>query len=471
MIMNSLMSMGTPRIDDISLPQLSASDSCVAGVVSPRHRGGSEVYEWCMRLFEGPDTTYMRPWMLDMYGKWRENSSCFAVLGQGSDQVRRAKGLEAYEAFFNGRQTKHFAIFTKDYWRFLSSLSEAKASARTCDLFLLVALPAKPAQISRIPWRRGTVVACITQTPRSECSSPRASLHDLSKFHYAGQLKKSSFSPLLPYNSVLLRKPLQQDTPSDLSDLVSFAQISIQQERYTVDSMALHVLEDCEGGRWLLNVTNVRWCEKERKTLPPVSIRPEEIKRALHSQVKSCARSLFAKSLKRPPYIDTAEIHRKNVDFYTRTLSKDCYSPRLLSQPASPASRSLTQIAARLDRRKHSCLQSKQPQIAFTDTDLKDVIHKIYLQFQGDEALGRYFASSRIQHLSEQFYQAIIRPKDYSASLRVRAAHQGLRISSDAFTQFLTGFRVALQEAEVAEETVETVCERMGSYEQDVVTL
>ena len=468
--MDSPRSMATPGVDDITLPQLSASDSCVLNVVSPRRRGGSEDYEWCLRLAEGPDASYLRPWMLDMYGRWRDSSSCFAVLGQVSDQAR-AKGLEAYEAFFNERQTQHFAFFTKDYWRFLSSLSEAKASARTADLFLLVALPAKPVQLSRILWRKGAVAASISQTPRSECSSPRASLHDLSKFHYAGQLKKSSFSPLLPYNSVLLRKPPQQDAPPDVSDLVRLAQVSLQQERYLVDSMALQVVEDCEGGRWLLNVTNVRWCERERKTLPPISIRSEEGKTTLRSKVKSCARELFAKSLKRPPYIDTAEIHRKNVDMYVRTLSKDCYSPGLALRPASPVSWSLTQIAARLDRHKNSCPPSKQPQVALADNDLKDLIHKIYLRFQGDEALGRYFASSRIQHLSEQFYQAIARPKDYCASLRVRAAHQGLCISSDTFTQFLSGFRAALQDAQVAEETVDAICERMGSYEKDVVTL
>jgi len=105
------------------------------------------------------------------------------------------------------------------------------------------------------------------------------------------------------------------------------------------------------------------------------------------------------------------------------------------------------------------------------DNDLKDLIHKIYLRFQEDESLDRYFASSRIQHLSEQLYTAIARPKDYWASLRVRATHQGLRISSDTFTQFLSGFRAALQDAQVAEETGDTIRERMGSYEKDVVTL
>jgi truncated hemoglobin YjbI len=49
--------------------------------------------------------------------------------------------------------------------------------------------------------------------------------------------------------------------------------------------------------------------------------------------------------------------------------------------------------------------------------------------------------------------------------------HQGLGISPEVFTLFLTGFREALREAHFEEEIVETLYERMKSYEQDVVTL
>jgi truncated hemoglobin YjbI len=231
------------------------------------------------------------------------------------------------------------------------------------------------------------------------------------------------------------------------------------------------MLEDCEGGKWLLNVTNIHWIERERKTLPSVTIHPEEIRRELNTKIKSCARNLFSRPLKRPPYIDTAEIHRKNIDIYTKTLPKDSYSPRFSSLPASPVSHSLTLIAAKLDKHKHPFTQSKPQQDLLPAADLKDLIHKIYLHFQGDETLGRYFASSHIQHLSELFYQVISKPKDYSSSLRIRAMHQGLGISPEVFTLFLTGFREALREAHFEEEIVETLYERMKSYEQDVVTL
>lgn len=437
---------------ELSLPLLSISDSCVVSL-KPSTSSTSEFF-WFTRLVEG-QLLSAHTGLLDMLGRDSESACTWALLDFDSQGPRKLRGMEAFSEFFSKSTCGNFALYSKDTWRLFSSLKEAKVAAGSAGPFLLVALPVSPQRIYRVPWRKGQLPT--VSTPRSECSSPRKS----TRFQHTKMLKKSSFSPLLPYHS-------PQSGHASFERLADLAQSCL--DCVSVDSMTLHVLEDSNGRQWLLNATNVSYTDKEQQFLPRLTSRSEEVKDTTRFNLSSSAKSLFSKTLQRPPYIDMSEVHRKNVDFYRRNLLKMPFNPSSCSLPTSPASQSLARISGKLDQCRFSCIAEEAELLTFSSVALQEIIRKMYEKFQGDEVLGRYFACKHLQHLSTHFYRAIVQPKNYSLSVKVKAVHQGLCISPDTFAIFATGFQEAMREANIPEEVANLIKERVTSYESEVVS-
>ena len=503
--MNSprLLSSSQDRSLGLARPQISVSESripdylsieggtrCRSFTASQENIHASDCeFEWVLRLMQAQDVTYMRPYLPDLFVSWKSGRTVTAFTGCGSDTVKKSKGAEAWGSFFFQPTDvpRTYQVSHSNAWKTFPAIEDAHEFATiTRDSYLIAALPEKPRKIRLVQWRRDArLEEYIPGVTRSRNSSPRNSVfqHDIGKFRYAGRLKKSSFSPYLPYSSVLTDKlPRSAGVNPDVTELIQSVRLFLTKDRFSLHSMTLHVAEDLSGSVSLLNVTDLLWAEKERKTLPPIiavcnstPTLPDIVQPK--SDTKRSAESLFARPLVRPPYIDSSEIQRKNIDMYARTFSDRAWRteevPEAVPAPLSPVARSLNQIAERFDQQRQQLEVSRliHSKTAKLGINFKDLIRKAYGRFERDDLLSRFFHSDTgVQHLSEQFYMAITTPKNYYLSRRIHSVHQRYGITLEHFEQFLAKFREVMHEHGVSEEDADMVVSNIMSYKQDVVS-
>lgn len=450
------------------------------------HRSDLEC-EWCRSLIEGQEVQGVREYLLDMFGRWRGERQCFALLTQGLEKMRRIKGPEAWEAYFalraEEKQTFGYMCFANETWTTVQTHEEAyDFAASAFDTFLVITLQAEPRKVKQVPWRR--TLSSQISLPRLACSgnvSPAYFQHDLAKFKYAGQLKKSSFSPYMPYSSVLSeRVPKFAGDRSNCCGLVSSVQAFLRKPRAVLHSLVVHVLEDCCGNCYLVNVTNVVWAERELLTVIPVlNEEPKspipQLPARLKFEAKKSALDLFTRSLVKAPYIDSSEIRQKNIDLYRRSLPNQ---PGQTSSSVSfpSVSHSLTEIADKLDDQRRKLELSKHVQTVsavLSRPGLKEAVQSAWLELIKSDILRRYFqgvSEERLVHIAEQFYATLVQPRSGLIGKRIRQSHQNVRVTGEIYDSFAGALATVLRTEGVPGEEREALLERFKDYKQDLVT-
>lgn len=450
------------------------------------HRSDFEC-EWCRSLLEGQEVQGVREYLLDMFGRWRGERQCFALLTKGLDKARRVKGPEAWEAYFGlqaeAKQTYGYMCLANETWTAVQTYAEAyEFAASAFGAFLVITLQAEPRKVKQVPWRRS--LSSQVSLPRLVCSgnaSPAYFQHDLAKFKYAGQLKKSSFSPYMPYSSVLSeRVPKFAGDRSNRCGVVGCVQAFLRKPRAVLHSFVVHVLEDCEGDCYLVNVTNVVWAEREVLTVIPVLCEERkspklQLPARLKTEAKKSNFDLLTRSLVRAPYIDSSEIRQKNIDLYRRSLlNQQAQSSPGLSFPS--ATHSLTEIADKLDEQRRKLELSKHAQTVsaiLSRPELKEAVKSAWLELIKGDVLRRYFqgvSEERLVYIAEQFYATLIQPRSAFIGKRVRQSHQNVKVTSEAYDAFTGTLAKVLRTEGVEGEEKEALLERFRDYKQDLVT-
>ena len=398
--------------------------------------------EWCKSLLDSQDLQGVKEFLLDMFGRCRGERQCFALLTRGLERVRRVKGPEAWQAFFEKQEeTKQpigYMCLAHEVWSTYKTAEEAyEFAACAFDTFLVIALQAEPKKVKPIPWRRNS--SSQVSFPRLVCSgsmSPSHFQHNLARFKYAGQLKKSSFSPYMPYSSVLSeRVPKFTGDRTNFCGLIGSARLFLKNAGAVLHSMVVHVLEDCNGDHYLVNITNVVWEEKGRLTLMPIAgeeprIPTLTLPAKLKTEAKKSPVDLFTRSITRAPYIDSTEIRQKNIDLYQRSLPNQlgCSSPSVPFLPL--VTHSLTEIADKLDEQRRKLELSKQAQLIYATLnrpEFRESVQLAWRELTKNDLLRRYFQGvpeERVMLVADQFYLTLIQPRTSSIGKNIdRRAH------------------------------------------------
>ena len=461
------------EVESLARPQLSASDSCVPAYVcedrvmlrrlatpcrSARQPTDADYteFKWCQLLAGITEPTALQPYLLDMFGLWEAGQGCYALLCRESDGAKKLKGTQAAQAFYS-QPAEGYMVTTKNSWKLVNTHTEARElTGQAVNCFLVLRLTAPVKRIRRFPWRRES---------KPSGRSPFENLsfqHDLRKFRYAGQLKKSSFSPYMPYRSVLHEK-LPELSCSRMEKLLALVLETLEGDRVYVQSLTLHILEDTEGRLFLLNVSQIVWAERERHTLPPVisvpaapASKPRRSKRG----TKESARNLFSRSIVHPPYIDLTDIQRENIRMYSPPLSDRLPATEDFSQPASPLAHTLAEIAKKMDSQRQQCSKLLNP-------NLKAAVRDACGRLANDNLLGHYFSPDG--HSSDQLFLALSSPRNIYLSRRIQQTHKKFSITNLRLKHFTEVFRETLREHRVSEQAEAEVVARLLDYGQDVV--
>jgi truncated hemoglobin YjbI len=444
--------------------------------------------EWCKSLLDSQDVQGAKEFLLDMFGRCRGERQCFALLTTWLERVRRVKGPEAWQAFFEKqeemKQPAGYMCLAHEVWSTYKTTEEAyEFAACAFDTFLVIALQAEPKKVKQIPWKRNS--SSQVSFPRIVCSgsmSPSHFQHNLARFKYAGQLKKSSFSPYMPYSSVLSeRVPKFAGDRTNYCGLIGSAQLFMKNPSAVLHSMVVHVLEDCSGDHYLVNITSVVWEEKGLLTLIPIM--GEEPKSPtlslpakLKTEAKKSAMDLFTRSITRAPYIDSTEIRQKNIDLYQRSLpnQQGRSSPPVPFLP--PVTHSLTEIADKLDEQRRKLELSKHAQVIYTTLNrpgLKESVQLAWLELTKNDLLRRFFqgvSEERIMLVAEQFYATLIQPRTSFIGKKIRQSHQNMRLTGEMYDAFANTLLKVLRTEGLNEEESEMLLERFKAYKQDLVT-
>ena len=438
--------------------------------------------EWCRWLIETPEVPGVKELLLDMFGRWQGERLCFAVITSESERLRKIKGPEAWEAFFVPRNASvaGYMCLGSEGWTTYKSHNEAYEFARTSTAaFLIVALKAEPKKVRPIPWRK-TITSSQVSLPRISCGGSTLFQHDLAKFKYAGQLKKSSFSPYMPYSSILSERATK--CPSERCSfygLLSCVHQFMKKPRAQLHSLTMHVLEDGDGECYLVNITDVIWAERELLTMMPVlGMEPKSpVMRApmkSKTDTKKCAMDLLGKSLARVPYVDSTEIREKNIALYPLSLPS-IHSPRSPSLQIHPSiPQSLSEVADKLDEQRRRLELTKHALMISAmlgRPGLKEAVKTAWLELAKVDSLRRFFQGvpeDRLMQAAEQFYGLLTQPRGGLIAKRLRQSHQNMRITSDMYDTFACILAKTLMAEGVTEEEKEALMERFMAYKQDL---
>ena len=435
-------------------------------------------YEWWQGLLETADSSLWARLIQPMLGFVRTGKGFFALLPQNGT-VEKVRGTAAWAAFFSFTSpTSAYLLLSKErVGQFSEQKAAQEAAAEITAPFLLIAHQTPFRRLRQLPWTRQNGLSEDSLKDSVSLLTSRSSYfqHDLCTYRYAGRLRKSSFSPYLPYSSVLARKvPQSKQLPQNNVQEIVGACVALMQRRAGVLEGLTLVLGEVSPARiFLVGVARPVWRKERKSTMPPLPAPLQDLPET-HGPVKVLHKSLseaFTRPLAKFPYIDTSEIQTQNIRLYKQIVTQSVsLDPAVPDAPCFVVARSLASIADKLDQQKqqlHVCRQASHADM-FPGQELHDLVRKAYHKCLKDEVLGKFFASAQEEacpHFSSQFEQALITKEKYYLSMKIRKMHSKLSISSDAFQRFVRLFHETMRENGVSESGQDVVVAHLHWYE------
>ena len=344
-------------------------------------------------------------------------------------------------------------------------------------------------------------------------SRPRNTGSPKASYVYASRLKRESFSPYLPYKSVLEDRGAETPQPTveplsprtEESFLVSAKAEGeydweaiptqlVQAERFLtvvkdvvsrfvlredeqLQEVAFDVMQDLEDQYYFLNVKWLR-CSASDDGCAVSSGRKAACD--LRSKFSSL---MAAKVPDDIPFIDMHEIQAQNVKMYMSQFSSLASShPHPVSPPSNPPPKveldhantqldSLAQSASTLKQRDEEIHRVRLE--SYQNEKLLDaVISKVYAKVTADQTLQHYFANMskrELNMLKLGFSKAFSGVDNYYFKRTVKKAHEGLGIDKKQFDKFVVLFQQAMLEEGVRSSDIETVSRHLNRFSDEVI--
>lgn len=441
------------------------------------HEGLDLEYEWWQGMLEIADSSLWARLIQPLLGFLRTGKGFFALLPENGAVVK-VRGAAAWAAYFSFvSATSSYLLISKERVAHFSEQKTAQeAAAETTESFLLIAHQTPFRRLRQLPWTRQNGLSEDSLKDSVSLLTSRSSYfqHDLCTYRYAGRLRKSSFSPYLPYSSVLARRvPQSKQLPqNDVQEIVGACVALMQRRAGVLEGMTLVLGEVAPARIFLIGVARPVWRKERKSTMPPLPAPLQDLSEAqspvkLHKSLSEA----FTRPLAKVPYIDTSEIQTQNIRLYKQIVAQSVsLDHRVPDAPCFAMARSLTSIAEKLDQQKrqlHVCRMASQTG-QLLDQELRDLARKAYHKCLKDDILGRFFPGTSEEacpHLSRQFEQALITQEKYYLSMKIRKIHSNLGISSDAFQRFVRLFHETMRENGVAESSQDIVVAHLHWYE------
>lgn len=368
------------------------------------------------------------------------------------------------------------------------------------------------------------------KAPRSNSynSLTSAYKYDLCTFRHAGQLKKSSFSPSLPFKSVLYEELSKQQTSksgrstpspvaihSNESFLVSsrlegdyrieevvetlpvaerMAQTLrdaigrvVLGEEEVLEALAYDVIQGSAGEFYLVSTKWIQVMKRPVAALPcvigdtadPVVDVPTQ-DRSLRRKFTRVLQSQRSGALPKAPFIDLKDIQAHQVLNYQPhfpTLSL----PSLDPDPALIQLRTcLSEAESHLDSmQQHAAVYrslSKEVQTVklqqYNEKKLEQILSKVYGKMRIDPLTMDYFQgknTGEINMIKQGFYKAFTGVDNYYFKRNVKKRHEGMGISSRVFAQFIRIFVEVMREEGVTSDDIHLVESHLRRFAEEVV--
>ena len=464
-------------------------------------------YDWCKYLVKSVQSAPIRLEVPTMFLFSKPSRAYFSLSSSPSREVSITQGMSAWASFFPSQSTDQSSVylaFDRTGVKKIDKSSEAHHYAtHTLDTFAIIKLDFELKEFVTVRWSGKTGVNVLydeEEAKKPELTRANSTFqHDLARFQYAGRLKKSSFSPMLPYNSTLTGKMVarlkvrspkarrsigSQSADAMVAAVCRFMQRGVEM----VGSMIMHVIETGEG-RWLLfNVTEVQWSSSpslQPLCLPPLKQVPEEPLEPRVSARSSLKDWGLSASLKRVPYVDLSEIQQNNIRLYPSIAAKRSHyhhrSMTVIEKPTSVLDHPIDHVVSQLDRKSgdvklHRELLEDSRRLKLTSSTnpghIQRLATKAYTACIRDDSLKRFFRLPQgptINHLSGMFEQAITSVHNGSLAKRISTVHKKFGVTEEDFTHFVDIFTSALR-TELCPEDVELITRQMLRYKPEIVT-
>ena len=357
--------------------------------------------------------------------------------------------------------------------------------------------------------------------------------YDLCAFSHAGQLKKSSFSPYLPFRSVLLEELSQKQSLSSRTSPVrhktkttndSFLVSSRHQGDSTIElvtesvpkaermsqtlrevlnhflvteddiieSLAYDVIQSAAGEFYLLNT---KWMVMGKKPIEQAvyvvvepSKTPEPQGREVNVRKKFSHVMMSPRSecpIHKAPFIDLKDIQLQSTKNYLSKLpALQNRSPMQGNTPCDPLiphlRDSLNQAESRLDSllnaaNAHRARNKEVEKVKlekYSEKMLEQVLGKVYERVRTDFALCDFFRGknkAEINMIKQGFSKAFTGIDNYYFKRSVKKIHEGMGISSTVFSKFVIIFIEVMREEGICSDDIDIVHSHLNLFFEEVV--
>ena len=355
--------------------------------------------------------------------------------------------------------------------------------------------------------------------------------YDLCTFRHAGQLKKSSFSPTLPFKSVLydelrqLANKTGRSSPAvvqthandsflvssrlegdyrieELTEALPKAERMAQTLRDTIGKVALgeeEVMEmlaydviQGEAGEFYL--VNTKWMQVGKA---PVSAEIRSASPAEKPQVESLEgqrslRERFTRVILSPrsgpqlskvPFIDLKDIQARHALSYRplhpsnppASSSFPLMDPMLL-QLRTTLSEAESQLDCMQEQAAMHRYRNREVQKVkleqYSEKMLEQVLSRVYERVRTDTLMMEYFSgknTGEIAMIKHSFYKAFTGVDNYYFKRNVKKRHEGMGISTKIFRQFMRIFGEVMREEGIKSDDILIVQEHLQRFAEDVV--
>ena len=365
-----------------------------------------------------------------------------------------------------------------------------------------------------------------SQAPRSNSynSLTSAYKYDLCTFRHAGQLKKSSFSPYLPFKSVLYEElsrqqasksgrtsPLPHSNDSflvssrlqgdyrieEIAEVLPVAERMAQTlrdaigrvvlgETEVLEALAYDVIQGTAGEFYLVSA---KWIQVGKHPVAAVAC-PTDCTMQLKGELPTRDRGLRRKftrillsqhssPMPKAPFIDLKDIQANQVLHYQphSPLSLPSYEPDPM---LTHLRASLSEAESRLDSMQQHAAQyrshSKEVQTVklqqYSEKKLEQVLAKVYERMRTDPLTMDYFGGKNkgeINMIKQGFYKAFTGVDNYYFKRNVKKRHEGMGISARIFAQFMRIFVEVMREEGVKSDDIHLVEGHLRRFAEDIV--
>ena len=376
-------------------------------------------------------------------------------------------------------------------------------------------------QIQRLMmWKKGTQAEdSVRRLPRSRSYNALKSpyKYDLNAFRHAGQLKKSSFSPYLPFRSVLpsdfrpklslsnssylppkhssftyQSEPITQNLPQ--ADRMSDALITVLTrfcigELEEIEELVYDVVREADGN-WCL--VKAKWAKIGRKENAKKTSKNEALSEESQEKVREKGlKRKFVELMRtensslRVPFIDPREIKEENervyVSHHVQNWAESSPKEEARTDPViSQLKCSLDQAESKLDDlvsagNRYRAKMKEAENISlekYSGEMLAQVLNKVYERMRSDSILSHHFGGrsrAEINMIKTGFMKAFSGVDNVYFKRNVKRAHEGMGISSTAFANFIEIFLAVMREEGIQASDIEIVHRHLKTFTEDVI--